>query len=187
VWWFYPSGDSDENDRYVIYNYGENVWYYGDLARTAWNDRSTGQRSYPQAASPDGFIYDHEKGLDDGSTNPASAITSFIQSSDFDTDDGDHFMLIRRIIPDITFDGSTAASPAVDFIMQSRDFSGSDYTESPSGEVVRSVAVPVEQYTNEIFLRARGRQMALKVQSDTTGVRWRLGSPRLDARRDGRR
>ena len=187
VWWFYPSGDSEENDRYVVYNYGEQVWYYGELARTAWNDRSTGQRSYPQAASTDGFVYDHERGLDDGSTDPASAITSFIQSSDFDADDGDHFMLIRRIIPDITFEASTAASPAVDFIMQSRDFSGGDYTESPSGEVIRSVAVPVEQYTNEIFLRARGRQMSLKVQSDTTGVRWRLGAPRLDARRDGRR
>jgi hypothetical protein len=187
VWWFYPSGDSEENDRYVVYNYGEQVWYYGELARTAWNDRSTGQRSYPQATGTDGINYDHERGLDDGSTDPASAIASFIQSSDFDIDDGDRFMLIRRLLPDITFDGSTAASPSADFIMQSRDFSGDNYTESPSGEVIRSVALPVEQYTDQVFLRARGRQMSFKVQSDTTGVRWRLGAPRLDSRRDGRR
>jgi len=187
IWWFYPSADSDENNRYVIYNYGEKVWYYGNLARTAWNDRGAGQRSFPQATGDDDYLYDHENGNDDGSTEPASAITSFVQSSNFDIGDGDQFMLIRRVLPDLTFTGSTAASPAVDFIMQSRDFTGDDFTESPEGTVTRSVTTPVEQYTDQVFLRARGRQMSLKVQSDTLGVKWRIGAPRLDARPDGRR
>lgn len=187
IWWFYPSADSDENDRYVIYNYGEKVWYYGNLGRTAWNDRGAGQRSFPQATGDDDFLYDHENGNDDGSTNPSSAITSFVQSSDFDIGDGDQFMLIRRVLPDLTFTGSTGASPAVDFIMQSRDFTGDAFTESPEGVVTRSVSAPVEQYTDQVFVRARGRQMSLKVQSDTKGVQWRLGAPRLDARPDGRR
>jgi hypothetical protein len=187
IWWFYPSVSSDENDRYVIYNYGEQVWYYGNLARTAWNDRGAGQRSYPQATGADDYLYNHENGNDDGSTNPASAILSFVQSSDFDIGDGDQFMLIRRVLPDLTFTGSTAASPQVDFIMQSRDFTGDAFTESPQGTVIRSVSSPIEQYTDQVFVRARGRQMSLKIQSNTTGVKWRIGAPRLDARADGRR
>ncbi len=183
IWWFYPSASSDECDRYVIYNYGERVWYYGNLARTAWNDRGTGQRSFPQATGTDGFLYDHEQGNDDN----GSPMTAFIQSSDFDIQDGDTFMLIRRVLPDLTFSGSDAVSPSVDFIMSSRDFSGDAFTESPEGVVTRSVSTPIEQYTDQVFLRARGRQMALKVQSEDLGVKWRLGAPRLDARPDGKR
>ena len=96
-------------------------------------------------------------------------------------------MLIRRVLPDLTFTGSTAASPQVDFIMQSRDFTGDAFTESPQGTVIRSVSSPIEQYTDQVFVRARGRQMSLKIQSNTTGVKWRIGAPRLDARADGRR
>lgn len=187
IWWLYPSASSDECDRYVVFNYRENVWYYGTLSRTAWNEAGTGARSYPQAAGIDSFIYDHERGLDDGSQSPAVAVAAHVESADFDIGDGDQFMLVRRILPDITFSGSTAASPSATFVVKSRDFSSADFTESPNGDAVRTATIPVEQYTNQLFLRARGRQMALRVQSDDTGVSWRLGAPRLDARPDGRR
>lgn len=187
IWWYYCSASSNEVDRYVVYNYGEKVWYYGTLVRTAWNDRAAGQRSYPQAAGTDSYLYDHERGLDDGSVSPATAINAFIESSDFDIGDGDQFMLIRRILPDLTFSGSTAGSPAALFTMKSRDFNGGTVTTSPSGTVTRSATTPVEEYTDQIFVRERGRQMALRVENNATGVKWRIGAPRLDLRADGRR
>ena len=186
VWWYYCTADSTEIDRYVIYNYANQTWYYGSLARTAWNDRAAGQRSYPQAASTDKFLYNHEFGLDDGSTSPASAINAFVESSDFDIGDGYQFMFIRRLIPDLTFNGSNASNPAAVFTMKSRDFSGDSYS-TDSDTVTRSATSPVEQYTNEIFLRERGRQMSLKIENTATGVKWRLGAPRLEAQPDGRR
>lgn len=184
VWWFYPSANSTENDRYVVYNYAEKIWYYGSLARTAWNDRATGQRSYPQATGADGYLYDHERGLDaDG-----SAMDSFITSSDFDIGDGDQFMLIRRILPDLSFRGSTATNPEVDFTVFAKNFSGTTTEDSAAGTVIRETVVGgSHDYTDQLYMRARGRQMSLKVSSDTTGVKWRLGAPRLDARPDGRR
>tara|TARA_Y100000004_G_scaffold113852_1_gene127875 strand:+ start:4316 stop:6175 length:1860 start_codon:yes stop_codon:yes gene_type:complete len=186
VWWFYCTADSTEIDRYVVYNYANQTWYYGSLARTAWNDRAAGQRSYPQATSTDNYLYNHEFGLDDGSTNPSSAINAFIESSDFDIGDGYQFMFIRRLIPDLTFNGSDADNPAAVFSMKSRDFSGDSYS-TDSDTVTRSATSPVEQYTNEIFLRERGRQMSLKVENTAKGVKWRLGAPRLEAQPDGRR
>tara|TARA_R100000234_G_scaffold119063_1_gene101015 strand:- start:4049 stop:5908 length:1860 start_codon:yes stop_codon:yes gene_type:complete len=186
VWWFYCTQDSTEIDRYVIYNYANQTWYYGTLARTAWNDRAAGQRSYPQSASTDQFLYNHEFGLDDGSTSPSSAINAFVESSDFDIGDGYQFMFIRRLIPDLTFNGSTESSPSAVFSMKSRDFSGDNYT-TDSDTVTRSATSPIEQYTNEIFLRERGRQMSLKVENTAKGVKWRLGTPRLEAQPDGRR
>ena len=189
VWWFYPSANSEENDRYVIYNYAENLWYYGTLARTCWNDRATGQRSFPQATAPDGYLYDHERGLEDGSTDPATPVTSYITSSDFDIGDGDQFMLIRRILPDLSFRSSTADNPEVDFTIIAKNFSGDGTNEEEvTGTVVRQTLVGgAHDYTDQLYMRARGRQMALKVESDTEGVKWRLGAPRLDARPDGRR
>lgn len=187
IWWYYCSGSSNEIDRYVVYNYGEQVWYYGTLARTAWNDRASGQRSYPQAASTDNYLYDHEFGWDDGSNNPVTAINAYVESSDFDIGEGYQFMLIRRILPDITFNGSDAANPAAIFTMKSRDFSGENYSTTASGTVTRSVASPVEQYTEQVFVRERGRQMALRVESNATGVKWRVGLPRLEVQPDGRR
>jgi len=184
VWWFYCSESSDEIDKYVIYNYGEKVWYYGSLARTAWNDRGAGQRSYPQAPSPDSYLYDHERGLDDGSQSPSIAVPAFIESSDFDIGDGDQFMLIRRVIPDLSFNGSTDSTPAVTMSMQSRDFNGKAVTETVSGSVEESSS---DIYTNQIFLRARGRSMNFKISNADKGVKWRLGAPRLDLRPDGRR
>ena len=189
VWWFYPSADSEECDRYVIFNYGENVWYYGTLSRTAWNDRGTGQRSYPQATGTDGYIYNHEDGLDDGSVDPAVAIDAYITSSDFDIGDGEQFLLVRRILPDLSFRSSTAASPQVDFTVIAKNFSGDGTNEDEeTGTVIRTTLIGgAHDYTDQLFLRARGRTMALKVESNTTGVKWRLGTPRMDARPDGRR
>ena len=188
IWWFYPSANSDEVDRYVIYNYAEQSWYYGNLARTAWNDVGAGERSYPQATGTDSYLYNHEFGLDDGSTNPATAITSYVESADFDIGDGDQFMFIRRIIPDLSFAKSTAATPSVTMTMTARNYSDDSTNGSDSGTVTRtSVVSGNETYTDQIFLRLRGRQMSFKITSNTTGVAWRLGFPRLDLRPDGRR
>ena len=187
IWWFYCSSSSNEIDRYVVYNYGQQVWYYGTLVRTAWNDRASGLRSFPQATGADFYLYDHEDGEDDFSTGSAVAINAFVESSDFDIGDGQQFMLVNRILPDITFDGSSTSSPVAKFTVKSRDFSGNNFTESPSGSAVRTATSPVEQFTNKIDLRARGRQMAIRVEKDAVGVKWRLGAPRLDSRADGRR
>ena len=189
VWWYYCSASSEEIDSYVVYNYLEQTWYYGKLARTAWNDRAAGQRSFPQAASTDQYLYDQEFGLDDGSQSPAVPVDAFVQSSDFDIGDGDQFMFIRRIIPDLNFSNSTAAAPQVEFTMTARNYNGNVTGQgSDSGDVIRtSVISGQDNYTNQLFMRLRGRQMNLKVSSDTTGVDWRLGSPRLEMRPDGRR
>ena len=187
IWWFYCSSSATEIDRYVVYNYGQQVWYYGTLVRTAWNDRASGLRSFPQATGADFYLYDHEDGEDDFSTGSAVAINAFVESSDFDIGDGQQFMLVNRILPDITFDGSSTGSPVAKFTVKSRDFSGNNFTESPSGSAVRTATSPVEQFTNKIDLRARGRQMAIRVEKDAVGVKWRLGAPRLDSRADGRR
>ena len=187
IWWFYCSSSATEIDRYVVYNYGQQVWYYGTLVRTAWNDRASGLRSFPQATGADFYLYDHEDGEDDFSTGSAVAINAFVESSDFDIGDGQQFMLVNRILPDITFDGSSTGSPVAKFTVKSRDFSGNNFTESPSGSAIRTATSPVEQFTNKIDLRARGRQMAIRVEKDAVGVKWRLGASRLDSRADGRR
>ena len=187
IWWYYCSSGSAEIDRYVVYNYGQQVWYYGTLVRTAWNDRASGLRSFPQGTGTDLYLYDHERGLDDYSTGSAVAINAFVESSDFDIGDGQQFMLLNRILPDLSFSGSDAANPAALFTVKSRDFGGDNFTESPSGSATRTATSPVEQYTDKIDLRARGRQMAIRVENTATDVKWRLGAPRLDARPDGRR
>lgn len=177
VWWFYPSADSTENNRYVIYNYGEKIWYYGTLERTAWMDR--GIFTYPIAASSDGYLYEHENGFNDGSTTPASAIPAFIQSSPMDIGDGEQFMFIRRAIPDLQFRDSTAENPQVDLTIRVRNFSGGAYFASQTGTI--------EQDTEQLFYRLRGRQMSLYYESDQADMTWRLGSTRVDMRPDGRR
>jgi hypothetical protein len=187
IWWFYCSSGSSEIDRYVVYNYGQGIWYYGTLVRTAWNDRASGLRSFPQATGADFYLYNHEDGLDDFSTGSAVAINAFIESSDFDIGDGEQYMLVRRILPDLSFSGSSASSPAALFTVRSRDFGGDNFTESPSDSAVRTATAPVEQYTDKIDLRARGRQMSVKIENTAVGVNWRLGATRLDARADGRR
>ena len=185
VWWFYPSSTSDTIDRYVVYNYLQNVWYYGTLARGAWIDR--GVEEFPIAAGLDGYLYYHENGFDDGSTAPVTAIAAHIESSQFDIGDGNNFSFVSRLIPDITFRNSTAATPSVKFTMKARNFPGGNYLESDDETITKSASVPVEQFTNQVFVRLRGRSMALRVESSETGMSWRLGSPRMDVRQDGRR
>ena len=185
VWWYYPSAASTEIDKYVVFNYVQNIWYVGSLNRTAWIDR--GVYNLPIAASTDHYLYNHETGSDDGSTSPAQAITAYIESSQFDIGEGDQFSFVRRVIPDLTFRNSTAAAPVVNMTLQSRNFPGGNYTNTDTSPVVRSAIVPVEQFTQDANIRLRGRSMSLKVDSSTTGVAWRLGAPRIEIRPDGRR
>jgi hypothetical protein len=185
IWWFYPSTDSNENDSYVVYNYVDKVWYYGTLPRTAWIDRGT--LSYPIATGADGYLYYHENGLDDGSQNPPVALNSYIESSVVDIGDGDQFMFATRVIPDITFRNSTAPAPSVTFTLKARNFPGGAYFGTDSDPVTKTSTLPVEQFTNQLFVRLRGRSMSLRVESNLIGTAWRLGDPRLDLRTDGRK
>jgi hypothetical protein len=185
IWWFYPSADSDNIDKYVVYNYQEQVWYYGALPRSVWLDRGINQ--YPIAASLDGYLYFHEFGTDDGSVNPPASIDAYIESSQMSIGAGDNFVFLSRLIPDVTFNGSTAEAPSVDFTLQTRNWPGAAYSSTTDSPVTRSATVPVEQFTNEVNIRLRGRSFAFKIASDETGVGWRLGTPRVDMRQDGRR
>ena len=138
-------------------------------------------------SSPDYYLYDHEFGLNDGSTSPESAITSYIESSQVDLADGEQYAFIRRLIPDVTFTGSDSDSPSANFILKERNFPGADYGTPQTSAVTRSATVPVEQFTNQAHVRLRGRSFAFRIESDTESVQWRLGSPRVDIRPDGRR
>ena len=180
VWWFYPSANSAENDRYVIYNYHQQLWYYGVLTRSAWLDR--GIKEYPIAVGGS-YLYNHENGVDDD----GAAMTSYIESGATDLEDGDKFMLISRVIPDVSFTGSTDAYPSLNFTVKARNFAGDDYAVSETGATIRTQESPVEKHTQQLDLRLRGRSMALRVESTGVGVDWKLGSPRIDIRPDGRR
>ena len=184
VWWFYPSSSSNEIDKYVIYNYQQQIWYYGSLNRTAWLDR--GVNELPTAASTDYYLYNHETGDDDGSTDPVTAITAHIESSQMDIGEGDQFSFINRIIPDLTFRNSDIGKKAT-LSLKARNFPGGNYLQSDSTDISKTATVPVEQFTNDAFIRLRGRSFALRVESTETGISWRLGSPRVDIRPDGRR
>jgi hypothetical protein len=191
IWWFYCSADSSVVDRYVVYNYLDKVWYYGNLSRSAWLD--SGTREHPLAATYSNNLVNHEEGVDDNETATTTAIDAFITSAEFDLDDGHRFSFIWRVLPDMTFDGSTASSPAAIMTFYPLKNSGSGYTSpasaggTSSGTITRTAVVPVEAFTEQINTRVRGRQMAIKISSDELGVQWQLGSPRLDMRPDGRR
>jgi len=187
IWWFYPSQGETENNRYVVYNYLENVWYVGSMGRTAFLDASSTVRIYPQGVGADNYLYSHERGLNDGSTDPASPLNAFIESSDFDIGEGDRFMLTQRLIPDLTFAGSTDENPSATFKLKARNFPGVSYSEEVSGNATRSAESPVEQFTDQIFLRTRGRAAAVRIESNDLGVQWKLGAPRLEMKPDGRR
>jgi len=195
IWWFYCSGTSTVVDSYVVYNYlenqGQGVWYYGSMGRTAWLD--SGLRDYPIGATYDLNIVNHEDGVDDNTTGTTTAIEAYITSAEFDLDDGDRFGFIWRVLPDITFRGSTADSPQVTMYLKPMQNSGSGYNSPASvgGEssatVTRTAVLPIEEFTGQIYTRVRGRQIAMEVRSTATGVTWQLGSPRLDIKQDGRR
>jgi hypothetical protein len=198
VVWFYCSENASQVNRYVVYNYAENIWYFGQLDRTAWVD--SGNTAYPLAAQ-NGWLYEHENGNDDGQPlgAPPVGMESYIQSADIDISDGDQFMLLRRIIPDVNFvdsDQTNAVTgepltPEATMTVGVRNFPGAAISTSnasnvPNARDVVTTAV-IDQYTNQVFVRARGRQMNFKISSDGVGVRWQLGMPRADARTDGRR
>jgi hypothetical protein len=185
VWWFYPSSSSQENDSYVVYNYEQRVWYYGTLPRTAWQDRNV--LSFPLAVSPDGYIYYQESGLNDGSANPPVALAPYIESSVVDMGEGDQFMFATRVIPDITFRNSTNETPTATLTIKARNFPGGAYFASDSDPVTKTASLPVEQFTNELYVRLRGRSMSLRIESNQLNTAWRLGDPRLDMRTDGRK
>jgi len=191
VWWYYCSANSTTIDKYVVYNYLERVWYYGTLNRSAWLDSPL--RVEPMATTYGSQLVYHETGVDDGTTNPPSPITAYVQSSDFDIGDGHNFGFVWRLIPDVTFDGSTVTAPTLDFTVRPRQFPGSNYGNSNNPEVISTVSYAgqrtynVQQFTEQVYVRIRGRQMAFKVSSDTLGTAWQLGVPRIEVRPDGRR
>ena len=181
IWWFYPSENSNTNDRYVIYNFVEQIWYYGTMERTAWLD--TPLRKYLQAVG-NSYVYNHEEGTNDD-TLP---MNSFITSSDFDLTTeagaGEQFMLTKRIIPDVSFNGSTATTPTLNMTLKPRNFPGAAYDSEPDLPVIET---SIDQYTNQVFIRTRARQMGFRISSDTLDVQWQLGTPRVEARPDGKR
>jgi hypothetical protein len=195
VWFFYCSADATEIDRYAVYNYTENnsegVWYYGTLVRTAWLD--SGLRRYPMAATGDNNIVYHELGNDDNTTATSVPISSVIETSEFDIDDGDYFGFVWRILPDITFNGSEAASPQVTMTLIPMQNSGSGSNDpislggNSNATVVRTATAPIEEFTGQVYVRVRGRQMIMKIENNQLGCAWQLGSPRIDIRQDGRR
>jgi hypothetical protein len=191
VWWFYCSANSTTVDRYVVFNYLEKIWYYGALARTAWLD--SGLQDYPIAATYANNIVQHENGVDDNTTGTPTAIEAYIESSEFDIEDGQHFGFVWRMLPDVTFTGSTAQNPSAIMTLIPMKGSGSGFNDpqseggSSSASVTRTATVPIEQFTNIVYIRVRGRQMIMKMASTGLGVTWQLGHPRIDVRMDGRR
>ena len=191
IWWWYCSTGSNVSDRYVVYNYLDHIWYYGNMNRTAWLD--SGLRNYPLAATYSNNLVNHEQGVDDNETGNTVAIPAFVSSAQFDLEDGHQFAFIWRVLPDISFDGSEVGSPTATMTLLPLQNSGSGYNNptsvggSNSGGITRTATLPVEQFTGQIFTRVRGRQLAIKVESSEIGVTWQLGSPRIDMRADGRR
>jgi len=191
IWWFYCSSDSQTSNRYVVYNYQEDIWYYGTLERTAWLD--SGLRESPLAATYSYNLVNHEQGTDDNQTTTPAAIAANISSAEFDIEDGHQFAFIWRVIPDITFEGSTAAAPAATMTLLPLANSGAGYNSplseggSSNGTITRSAVLPVEAFTQQLNTRVRGRQLAVKIESTGEGVTWQLGTPRIDMRADGRR
>ena len=191
IWWFYCSEGATRNDRYVVYNYEQGIWYYGNLSRSAWLDSDL--RDFPIAATFGNKLVNHEKGVDDNESGTPTAFTANITSTQFDLDDGDRFMLINKMLPDMTFEGSTADSPAATMTLNPLENSGSGRYDpasvggDSSATVTRTATVPIEAFTGQVFTRVRGRQMSIKIESTAAGVTWKLGAPRMDMRPDGRR
>ncbi len=186
VWWFYPAANSTTIGKYVVYNYVEKIWYYGTLGRTAWLD--SGLRDYPMGATYNQNLVNHEQGLDDNETATTTAINAYISSSEFDIGDGHNFGFVWRILPDLTFENSTANTPTVNMTLYGLYNSGSGSVDNAGQAVVKgNTYVITEEFTGQIYTRVRGRQMIFKIDSNTLGTTWQLGAPRIDIRPDGRR
>ena len=187
VWWFYCSADATSSDRYVIYNYIENVWSYGDLGRSAWLD--SGLLPRPVAATYDSELVQHEDGVDSYVLGTQTALTANISSSEFDIGDGHNFGYVWRIVPDLTFEGSSSSpTPAVTMTLFPMQSSGSGTGNTAAANITKgSNYVITEEYTGIVYTRARGRQMIFKISSDQIGTTWQLGAPRIDIKADGRR
>lgn len=190
IWWFYPVVGQTEVNDYVVYNYAEDTWYPGTMSRTAWLDSSL--RGSPLAAWQDRIVQ-HETGVDDLSTGTPAAIASYIESADVDIGDGEQAAFVWRVLPDVTFDGSSATAPRIEMTLRPRAAPGSGYKGPASVggvdtlPVVRSATVPVEAFTEQVNIRVRARQISLRIDSEDLGVTWQLGTPRVDMRTDGRR
>ena len=189
VWWFYCSADSNFSDRYVVYNYSENIWYYGDIGRSAWLD--SGLLPLPIAATYDKELVQHEDGVDAYVLGNPTALPAYISSSEFDLNDGHNFGFVWRVLPDLTFTGSSTVgvpTPNTTMTLYPMQNSGSGTGNAASGTVTKGSAyVITEEYTGVIYTRARGRQMIFKIASTDIGTTWQLGAPRIDIRPDGRR
>jgi hypothetical protein len=193
VWWYYVSQSSNNTvvDKYVIYNYLDRVWYYGNLNRSAWIQ--SGTQPFPIAADYNGRLLFHENGTDDQSTSATLPIEAYVQSSDFDIGDGHNFGFVWRILPDVNFNGSTTNQPLVTMTVKPRQNSGTPYGTADNPQVQSAqnyTTVPaytVQQFDGQVYTRIRGRQMSFRIESNTVGVAWQLGSPRIDIRPDGRR
>lgn len=191
IWWFYPSSGSTTCDRYVVYNYLEKIWYYGTMPRTTWIDSGI-VSIYPISAYGNQLLY-QEFGVDDTSTGASLPVEAYISSAEFDIDDGHNFGFVWRVVPDITFVGSTVSEPKATFTLLPLQNSGSGYNNpqsvagSSNGLVTRSATVPVEKFTGQVNIRVRGRQMSMRVGSSDLGVAWQLGAPRIDITPDGRK
>lgn len=192
VWWFYCSANSTVIDKYVIYNYAEKAWYYGNLGRTAWIDTSVSS-SVPMAVDYNSRLLYHETGVDDNATLVTQPIEAYITSSQFDIDDGHNFGFIWRVLPDVNFTGSTVTNPSMTLTLLPLQNSGSGYNNPASvagtdnGPIIRSATVPIEQFTQQVNIRVRGRQMSIKASSSGIGTQWQLGATRIDIRPDGRK
>ena len=180
IMWFYPSGDVTEVNSYVTYNYAENIWYFGNLARQAWMDR--GIRNLP-VATGDQYLYNHEVGYDDD----GSAMTSFVESAPMKFTQDEKFSFVNQIIPDVNFNGSTSINPSVDFTIKAQNYSGSGITQTSTGSAQRSSTSPVEVYTQKLDFRVRGRTFALRLESTGLGTKYKLGTPQVNIKEDGRR
>jgi hypothetical protein len=190
VWWFYPSSSSTFNDRYVVYNYLEKIWFYGNMPRSAWLDSHI---VGDPLGSVNYCIVQHESGADDGSVNPPQPIDAYIETSDFDIGDGGYqFSFVKRLIPDMDFIGSVNANPSVSLILKARNYPGiglnTDAMQSTSGTISgQEVTTQVYDYTNQVWVRLRGRQLAFRIESTDLGVKWQAGVNRIEIQPDGRK
>mgnify|MGYP003352092790 FL=1 len=187
VWWFYCSASSYTIDKYVVFNYVENSWYYGTMARTAWLD--SGTLPFPIAATYDHTLLNHEDGVDNLETGTAVAIDAYISSSEFDIGDGHNFGFVWRVLPDLTFSGSASSpTPLVTMTLIPLQNSGSGAGKYDSDNVYKGATYDItEEFTGQVYTRVRGRQLIFKVESNQVGTTWQLGAPRIDIRPDGRR